>query len=93
MIEDQLKEAARQIVHCGDYGHLWWNEKEGKVHWTAGDADFDDGYTSYEDVEKLFTIPGVRSIEIGDEWDPADLDGEDGWKLLIGPSYFLAPRY
>lgn len=65
-----LKLTARtKIEHVGDYGNLFWNEQEGKVHWTMGDADSDG--TSSQDIEKLFMkIDGVREVIIGDEWSP-----------------------
>jgi len=80
----ELKKVAKKIKHCGDYGHLFWNEDKKKVHWVAADGD---GYdprdehplTSLDDIKKWFMkVPGVEDVEIGDEWSPKG----DGWERI-----------
>lgn len=77
LIEDQLRDAASHICHCGDYGHLYWNPLKKTVWWCAGDADGDteSGYTSLKDVIKILTIPGVAEVLIGAEYSPPDSAG------------------
>ena len=71
-----LVHTAKKIKHSGDYGKLFWNQEEKKVHWTAADGD---GYdprdqnplTSLKEIKRMFkAIPGVKDVEVGDEWSP-----------------------
>ncbi len=72
---------ASEIKHCGDYGRLYWNAKESKVHWTAGDADGEDELTPLDRIEEMFlAVPGVTEVEIGDEWSPNPKDTD--WELI-----------
>lgn len=75
---------ARKIRHSGDYGTLFWNQEEKKVHWVAADGD---GYdprdehplTSLKEIERMFRdIPGVKGVKIGDEWSPKG----DHWQKI-----------
>ena len=80
-IEQQLIRAAKPIKHCGDYGTLYYNADKQEAHWTAADSDGpDNGYTDTQDIVKMLKLPGIKHVEVGDEWSP---DEEDGWKRLI----------
>ena len=78
-IEKDLISAAKKIKHCGDYGRLFYHPGKREVHWTAGDADGPPDYTSADEIVKLLKLPGVKHVEIGDEWSP---DEAEGWKRL-----------
>lgn len=79
-----LIHTAQKIKHSPDYGYLFWNQELKKVHWTAADGDgFDPRdehpLTSLKQIEKMFReIPGVKDVEIGDEWSPKG----DGWERI-----------
>ena len=79
-----LVHTAKKIKHSGDYGHLFWNNEEKKVHWTAADGDgFDPRdevpLTSLKEIERIFKrIPGVKEVEVGDEWSPKG----DHWQRI-----------
>ena len=89
--EEQLKQVARKIIHCGDYGQLFWNKKESKVFWIAADADDGDGgelllytdeiinLTPFSEIEKMFkSLPFVKEFEIESEAGPYnDVDFEE----------------
>jgi hypothetical protein len=78
-IEQDLVAASKRIRHCGDYGSLWYHPGKHEVHWTAGDADGPPEYTDTDDIQKLLSLPGIKHVEIGDEWSP---DEDEGWKRL-----------
>lgn len=78
-IEKDLISAAKKIKHCGDYGRLFYHPGKHEVHWTAGDADGPPDFTSADEIVKLLKLPGVKHVEIGDEWSP---DEAEGWKRL-----------
>lgn len=78
-VENRLITASKKIKHCGDYGTLWYNPSEKKVHWTAGDADGPPDYTSTDEIKTILNLPEIADIEIGDEWSP---DEDEGWKRL-----------
>lgn len=78
-IEQRLIDAAKRIKHCGDYGTLYYNPKLKSVHWTMGDADGPPNYTPSKEIAKLLKLPGIKHVEIGDEWSPQDKD----WNRLI----------
>jgi hypothetical protein len=77
-IEKKLLAAAKGIKHCGDYGTLYYHPVKQQVHWTAGDADGPPDYTPPDEIQKLLKLPGIKHVEIGDEWSPKD----EGWKRL-----------
>ncbi len=89
---NNLRAAAGQIKHGGDYGNLYFNMKNGKVHWECGDGDGceDDefGCTSLRDVKTLLSVEGVTSVDIGAECGPTSVHLEknilhsDGWVYL-----------
>ena len=59
-----------------DYGSLYWNAEQKKVHWVAG-----DGAGGYTEAEKRFNkIKGVSKVEAADEYYPSK--DEVGWKEL-----------
>lgn len=69
---EHLKEVGKSIKHGPDYGNLFWNEKEGKVHWTMGDSD-GEGTDTPDDIKHAFEkINAVTEVIIGDEWSPHD---------------------
>ena len=74
-----LERNAHTIRHCGDYGMLYYHRAEGKVVWVASDADFDDNHTPYDEVKRLLMVPGIKDVEIADEWFP---EAKDGWEYL-----------
>lgn len=78
-IEQQLKAKAKTIRHCGDYGMLFYNPKTHEVHWTAGDADGEPDFTGTDEIKKMLHLPGIKHVEIGDEWSPSE---EEGWQRL-----------
>jgi len=86
---EQLKANARQIKHCGDYGILHVNHDNGKVCWTAGDADCNDEYTSEEEISNLLKVPGVTEVEIADEYYP---NKEDGYEKVDFEKKEEAPK-
>ncbi len=84
-IEEKIKEVAKKIIHCGDYGIPYWNEKEGKIFWIAADSDDEDGgeyeeiddttinLTPYKEIERMFReLPFVKEFEIECESGPYD---------------------
>src|SRR5262245_27540604 len=76
-MKERLLDALKDVYHSGDYGYLWWNESEGKVWLTMGDADGDEdnGHTPYEEIKRrVLAVLGVKSVEIEDEQDPVDWD-------------------
>jgi hypothetical protein len=77
---DHLKEIARKIKHGPDYGDLFWNPVEGKVHYVMGDAH-DDSCTPSDEIQKMLEDPGeVGEVIIGDEYFP---DKEDpNWQKI-----------
>lgn len=77
-VEQKLKAVAKTIKHCGDYGHLYYHPGNHEVHWTAGDADGPPEGTDTREIAKLLKLPGIKHVEIGDEWSPKDA----GWKRL-----------
>lgn len=81
-IEQQLVEIAKTFKHCGDYGELFYHPVKKEVHWTGADSDGDpeEGYTPLEEIETRLKLPGIKHVEIGDEWSP---DLRDGWLKLI----------
>ncbi len=81
-VEDRLKQIAKGIRHCGDYGTLFYHPGKHEVHWNAADSDGgggDEGFTPLKEIEKMLKLPGIRHVEIGDEWSP---DEDDGWVRL-----------
>jgi len=75
-----LKDIANTINHCGDYGRLFWNEKQQKVFWIAGDSDLNpyEDYTSAEEIEEMFSkVPFVKTVEV--EYEAGPYDDEAGW--------------
>ncbi len=80
----QLVEAAAEIKHCGDYGHLFLNKKTRAVWLTLGDADGDPSCevgTPFEEIIEMLTLEGVSSVTIEAEYDPTD-DGESNEEWL-----------
>lgn len=78
-IEQKLLAAAKGIKHCGDYGCLYYHPGKQEVHWTAGDSDGSlPDFTPLKEIEKLLKLPGIKHVEIGDEWSPKG----EGWKRL-----------
>jgi hypothetical protein len=85
--EEQIAQVASTIIHCGDYGQCFWNEKTKTIHWVGGDSDFpsktyqDDynaHYTTHEDAIACFmAIPGVENLVIADEYFPAGFDEDE----------------
>jgi hypothetical protein len=77
-----LLEVAKKIKHSGDYGSLFWNSLENKVHWTMADGDgYSSKYdlTSEDEIKRLFKgVAGVKEVQIGDEWSPKG----EGWERL-----------
>lgn len=88
-IEQDLVAASKRIKHCGDYGCLYYHPGKHEVHWTAGDADGPPDYTPPDEIEKLLKLPGVKHVEVGDEWSP---DEDEGWKRLNEAEEELDPR-
>ena len=92
-IEQDLLAASKKIKHCGDYGCLYYHPGKHEVHWTAGDADGPPEGTSSDEIIKLLKLPGIKHVEIGDEWSP---DEDEGWKRLneaeLPPEEPLDPR-
>lgn len=78
-IEKDLVAASKHIKHCGDYGCLYYHPGKHEVHWTAGDSDGPPDYTHPDEIIKLLKLPGIKHVEIGDEWSP---DEDEGWKRL-----------
>lgn len=78
-IEQDLLAASKRIKHCGDYGCLYYHPGKHEVHWTAGDSDGPPEGTSTDEIQKLLKLPGIKHVEIGDEWSP---DEDEGWKRL-----------
>ena len=78
-IESRLISAAKAIKHCGDYGCLYYHPDKHEVHWTAGDGDGPPEGTHPDEIVKLLKLPGIKHVEIGDEWSP---DEAEGWKEL-----------
>jgi 2'-5' RNA ligase len=71
-----LLEASKKIKDCGDYGQLFWNPQTKKAIWVAGDADGDGKETTkLSDIEKILKVPGVKDVEVADEWMPNEEDG------------------
>lgn len=71
----QLKDAAKTIKHCGDYGLLYMNDK-GDVFWTCGDADGENGTHNEDEIRDIFSkVDGIGKIEIEAECMPNDDDG------------------
>lgn len=77
-IEQKLRAAAKGIKHCGDYGALYYHPGKHEVHWTAADSDGPPDYTDTREIAKLLKLPGIKHVEIGDEWSPKG----EGWKRL-----------
>ena len=78
-IEQTLIAKAKGIKHCGDYGCLYYHPGKQEVHWTAGDSDGSlPDFTPLKEIEKLLKLPGIKHVEIGDEWSPKG----EGWKRL-----------
>lgn len=79
--ETQLKQVARKIRHCGDYGHLMWHERDRKVRWVMGDSDTEDNDMDSEDtIQRMFSkLPFVRHVETTDEWGSTETMG---WRRL-----------
>lgn len=92
-IEQDLLAASKKIKHCGDYGCLYYHPGKHEVHWTAGDADGPPEHTPTDEIIKLLKLPGIKHVEIGDEWSP---DEDEGWKRLneaeLPPEEPLDPR-
>jgi len=78
-VEQELVAASKKIKHCGDYGCLYYHPGKHEVHWTAGDSDGPPDYTHPDEIEKLLKLPGIKHVEVGDEWSP---DEDEGWKRL-----------
>ena len=80
-IKSALKQAGKNIRHCGDYSHIYFNAKNKQVFWCGGDADGEvlDGRTDLKEVKRLLKVPGVRSVQIEAECSPGE---EDGWEDL-----------
>lgn len=78
-VEQELVAASKKIKHCGDYGKLFYHPGKHEVHWTAGDSDGVGEYTPTDEIIKLLKLPGIKHVEIGDEWSP---DEAEGWKRL-----------
>lgn len=79
-IEQQLVDAAKTIRHSGDYGTLYYHPGKREVHWTMADSDGEPDYTSSSEIKRMMSLPGIRHVELGDEWSP---DEEEGWKRLL----------
>lgn len=79
-IPTQLKAAAKQIKHCGDYGHLYYHPASRSVVWVGGDADGDpeNGHTDFDAIKRMLKVPGVEDVTILDESEPYG----SGWKNL-----------
>jgi len=78
-VEQDLVAASKKIKHCGDYGCLYYHPGKHEVHWTAGDSDGPPDYTHPDEIIKLLKLPGIKHVEVGDEWSP---DEDEGWKRL-----------
>ena len=93
---NSIKEFAKTILHCGDYGQTYFNPKTGVVHWVGGDSD-----GGFEEITRGFEqIPNVKSVVIADEWFPTDIEGESegDWVLVFdpmdeGPEYWNQLNY
>src|ERR1017187_10313610 len=83
-----IKNFAKTIKHCGDYGETFYNSKTKQIHWAGGDGDgyndpetlpTDPEYlTPFEEIESGFmAIEGVDSVVIADEYFPGENDDED----------------
>ena len=75
----KLKEVARSIKHCGDYGRLWLYDNE-RVLWIGADSDSNDEYTSEKEIKRMFlTVNGIRIVDIEAEGgNPTS----DGWERI-----------
>lgn len=62
---DLIKAAAKNIVHCGDYGEVYYDPETKTVYYNAADSDgADDVHTNMEDIEKMMlAIDGVDHFE------------------------------
>lgn len=88
-VEQDLISVSKKIKHCGDYGVLYYHPGKHEVHWTAGDSDGPPEYTHPDEIVKLLKLPGIKHVEIGDEWSP---DEDEGWKRLNEAEEPLDPQ-
>jgi hypothetical protein len=84
-IIERLKNAANRIVHCGDYCHLYWNQRRKAIWLVMGDGDCSEPYTSMKDIRKMLKRAGAETVVIEAEEDPPE---DQGW-LWINATFPL----
>lgn len=76
-VEEQLRDTALTIRHCGRYGICWWNGTTGVVWWVKAMEDENARRTSHEGLSsndeirrRFFSIRNVKQVRIEIEAQP-----------------------
>lgn len=84
--EQQLKEALKDIRHCGDYCIAYFNSQIGHLVISMGDADCEEPFSTIEEIKlAVSNLPDVQSVDVEAEWYPDDEGYEESYVEYRGP--------
>jgi hypothetical protein len=71
-----VADVAKSIKHSGDYGMAFLNHETKTVHHTMADGDGKPDFDGSDEIKaKYMAIPGIKAVQIGDEYSPKEEDG------------------